>query len=384
VIIAGHGVRLSGAQEQLKKLVEIFNIPLLTSINGMDLIEDNHKLFFGRPNYWGQREANFIVQNADLVISIGAGLHLETTGFDPHKFAREAKIVVVDIDPAETIKSYLNINLSIVADASSFISSLLKHRIKIEIGAWLEYCENVRTEFKFNQFPTSENMRGLSIYDVVQAISDASPENCTIIHGNAGGHFTTPVQCFRVKKNQRLMSSIGIGAMGASLPMGIGASFAAPNKTLIVFTGDGGFQFNMQELATMLGNKLPIHIFVFENQGYASLRSTQRRYFDGRLIASSPESNLFLPEIDKIIKAYGIPIEEVFEMSTVSSAIQRNLSLHCAVTIFHIDPENPIQPRLGSTMKSNGQMESDPLEDLSPHLTDAQFEKWMIIPSLRE
>jgi acetolactate synthase-1/2/3 large subunit len=137
------------------------------------------------------------------------------------------------------------------------------------------------------------------MYDVIQEISRLAPEYSTIVHGNAGGHFTASVQCFRVKRNQRLMSSIGIGAMGSSIPMAIGASFAAPNKPILVLTGDGGIQVNIQELATLVGHALPLHIFVFENRGYASLRTTQKRYFGGRLIASSPESSLFLPDLGK-------------------------------------------------------------------------------------
>ena len=383
VIIAGHGVRLAKGVGILREVVSKLQIPLLTSINGMDLIEDSFEYFYGRPNYWGQREANFIIQNADLIISIGAGLHLETTGFDSHLFAREAKVVVIDIDEAETKKKSIKVDLSYICDAKIFIDCLGKSSITILWNEWLDYCNSVRHHFKFNQFPTSAEMRGLSMYDVIETISKLAPEDSTIIHGNAGGHFTTAVQCFRVKNGQRLMSSIGIGAMGSSIPMAIGASFAAPHRTILVFTGDGGIQFNIQELSTLVGHKLPIHIFVFENRGYASLRSTQRRYFDGRLIASSPESNLFLPDLARVVEAFGISFNEVTKLEELEDAVKQNLEAHQFATIFHVDPENLIQPRLGSTMKESGTMVSDPLEDLSPHLDDEEFNKWMIIPSLR-
>ena len=383
VIIAGHGVRLSNSVEKLRDVVTKLQIPLLTTINGMDLIEDSFDLFYGRPNYWGQREANFIIQNSDLVISVGAGLHLETTGFDSDLFAREAKIVVVDIDEAETRKKSLTVDLAYVVDAGAFLEVLDSIKLNLDISEWLIYCNAVRERFKYDQFPKSSDMQGLSMHETIELISNFAPANSTVIYGNAGGHFTTAVQCFRVKKGQRLMSSIGIGAMGASIPMAIGASFSSPAKPILVFTGDGGIQFNIQEISTLVGHGLPIHLFVFENQGYASLRSTQRRYFDGRLIASSPDSNLFLPNLAKVIGAFGLPVNEVSDASMVSDAISENLNAHQFATILHVDPENPIQPRLGSSMQPGGNMVSDPLEDLSPHLEDSEFEKWMIIESLR-
>jgi acetolactate synthase-1/2/3 large subunit len=384
VIMAGHGVRLSKSVDKLRSVVSKLRIPLLTSINGMDMIEDNFELFFGRPNYWGQREANFIIQNADLVISIGAGLHLETTGFDSNLFAREAKLVVIDIDEAETSKKSLKIDLSYVADAGNFLDALGSITIDASYFEWLTYCNSVRARFKYDQFPNSSDLQGLSMHETIELISKYAPAEATVVYGNAGGHFTTAVQCFRVKKGQRLLSSIGIGAMGASIPMAIGASFANQHKPILVFTGDGGIQFNIQEISTLVGHNLPIHLFVFENQGYASLRSTQRRYFDGRLIASSPESNLFLPNLAKVISAFGLPVNEVSDIKMASEAITQNLNSRQFATIFHVDPENPIQPRLGSSMKDGGVMTSDPLEDLSPHLEDSEFSQWMLIKSLRD
>jgi acetolactate synthase-1/2/3 large subunit len=383
VIIAGHGVRLSNSVEKLRDVVSKLHIPLLTTINGMDLIEDSFELFYGRPNYWGQREANFIIQNSDLVISIGAGLHLETTGFDSDLFAREAKIVVIDIDEAETRKKSLKVDLAYVVDAGTFLDTIGSIAVKLDISEWLTYCNAVRERFKFDQFPKSSDLQGLSMHETIEHISNSAPANSTVVYGNAGGHFTTAVQCFRVKKGQRLMSSIGIGAMGASIPMAIGASFSNPAKPILVFTGDGGIQFNIQEISTLVGHGLPIHLFVFENQGYASLRSTQRRYFDGRLIASSPDSNLFLPNLAKVISAFGLAVNEVSDVNMISGAISENLNAHQFATIFHVDPENPIQPRLGSSMQPGGNMVSDPLEDLSPHLEESEFNKWMIVESLR-
>lgn len=383
VILAGHGVRIANAVNALREVVINLQIPLLTSINGMDLIEDSFEYFYGRPNYWGQREANFIIQNSDLVIAIGAGLHLETTGFDAHLFARDAKLVIVDIDPSETAKKSIEVDLPYNCDAGLFLKSLMRVRVENDWKDWLEYCNSVRSRYKFTQFPQSAELNGLSMYDVVEAISKLAPDESTIVYGNAGGHFTTSVQCFRVKKGQRLMSSIGIGAMGASIPMAIGASFASPQRPILAFTGDGGIQFNIQEISTLVGHNLPIHLFVFENQGYASLRSTQRRYFNGRLIASSPDSKLFLPDLMKVITSFGVPVNQVFSSHELEDAIKSNLSSHQFATIIHVDPENPIQPRLGSTMREGGKMVSDPLEDLSPHLDNEEFKKWMIIPDLR-
>jgi acetolactate synthase-1/2/3 large subunit len=383
VVLAGRGVVLSGAAEELIDFCERHSLPILTSIGGIDLIGDDHPLFFGRPNYWGQREANFIIQNADLILSIGAGLHFETTGFQSELFARHATIISVDIDLNELNKPSPRIDEKILCDAGFFLRSAVGLEVIKPKEAWLRYCAQVRERFKFDQFPDPEKSTRVPLYEAIELISNTLDSDTTIVYGNAGSHFTTSVQCFRVKFGQTLISCVGIGAMGASIPIAIGSAFASPKRRVVVFTGDGGFQFNMQELANIVGYGLPIHLFVFENGGYASLRGTQKRYFNGRLICSSPESNLFLPNIAEVASAFGIKVNEINERHELNEGIRWNLAQPMALTVLHIDLETPIQPKLGSSLKNDGDMISDPLEDLSPHLSNDEFHRWMLIPSLR-
>ena len=387
VVLAGNGIRLSSSQELLRAFVERYNIPLLTSLSGVDLIEDTHPLFMGRPNYWGQRHANFIVQNCDLLIALGAGLHFETTGYNFRAFARAATKVVVDVDPAELQKDTVRVDLGIRSDCKAFLESTSRsgpfHLPRQD--EWLTYCNRLKTKFPVAVREIDRNGQFVNPYAFFDVLSDVSTERDVIIPGNAGMHFTVAVQAFRVKRGQRVLAEIGAACMGHSIPASIAASLAFADRRVICVTGDGGMQVNIQELQTMIGLGLPVKLFVADNGGYMSLVNTQKKYFNGRLIGCNRESGLTLPNIEKILTAYGFEVDVIRNNVELREKISRNLaSRGCFASIVKFDPEAAMAPIVPSKLLKNGNMVSRPLEELAPLLPDEEFDACMLIPRFVE
>lgn len=387
VLLIGNGVRLAGAVPAVRRLLEKLQAPVLTSINGMDLIEHDHPLFMGRPNYWGQRHANFIIQNSDLLISLGAGLHLETTGFNFRAFARAAYKIVVDIDPAELRKATVAPDLPIEADCLQFITALDE---RLEQGAgrrdeWLEYCNRLRSQYPLlvESFYLVKDF--VNPYVFTDALSDELAEGEAVIPGNAGTHFTTCVQAFKVRKGQRIISEIGIGAMGHSLPSSIAVSLARNGDRVVCVTGDGGIQVNLQELQTVIAQRLPIKIFIADNSGYMSLKNTQRNYFAGRMVGCNAQSGLVFPDLRKIAEAYGFRNNVISSHAEMRERIRENLDASGPfVSIVRYDPEAVLQPRVSSKMLPNGNMTSTPLEEMWPQLPHDEFMRNMLVPPYGE
>jgi acetolactate synthase-1/2/3 large subunit len=383
VILAGHGIHLSKAVKEFLVAVDNLKIPVLTTINGLDLIADNHPYFLGRPNYWGQRYANFAIQNSDLILSVGAGLGIETTGFNYKAFARKAIKVSVDIDKNELNKNSVNIDHKIHCDAKRFFNELnnqLQTNELPTLSEWWSICKNWKEKYPI----VTEELRSLPekvhpfvFYDV---LCDELDSNCNVLHGSAGTHFVAGVQAFKVKEGQKVWSEIGIGAMGHSLPSSIAAYFARPTQTICI-SGDGGFQFNMQELQTIVNYKLPIKIFVCNNNGYASIKNTQKAFFDSNFVGTFTEgSGQTLPNILNIVEAYGIPTCRIENQQELQKGIRQVLNhlgpIVCEV-MFPIDGR--LEPKITAKLLKNGSMVANPLEDLWPFLDREEFQNNMII-----
>lgn len=383
VILAGNGVRLSKANKEFLSAIDKLGIPVLTTINGLDLIDDNHPYFLGRPNYWGQRYANFAIQNSDLLLSIGAGLHIETTGFNYKAFAREAIKVSVDIDKNELNKNAILVDHKIHCDAKRFFNELNYQLENIKLPLYLEWWEIckkwkekypiVTTELK----QLKDKVHPFVFYDV---LCDELDSNCNILHGSAGTHFVAGVQAFKVKQGQRAWSEIGIGAMGHSLPGSIAAYFARPTQTVCV-SGDGGFMFNIQELQTIINYNLPIKIFVCNNNGYASIKNTQKAFFDSNFIGTFTEgSGQSLPNILKIVEAFGIKTCTIENQTNLHQKIRQVLDypgpIVCEV-MFPVDGR--LEPKITAKLLKDGSMVANPLEDLWPFLDREEFQQNMII-----
>ena len=383
VILAGNGVRLSKANQEFLTAVEKLGIPVLTTINGLDLISEDNPYFLGRPNYWGQRYANFAIQNSDLLLSVGAGLHIETTGFNFQAFAREAIKVSVDIDKNELNKTSIPIDHKIHCDAKRFFNELNDQLSNTSIPAfekWWEICKGWKQKYPIiteELKSAADYVHPFIFYDV---LCDELDSDCNILHGSAGTHFVAGVQAFKVKSGQRAWSEIGIGAMGHSLPGSIAAYFARPTQTVCV-SGDGGFQFNMQELQTIVNYNLPIKIFVCNNNGYASIKNTQKAFFDSNFVGTFTEgSGQTLPNILKIVEAYGIKTCRIENQHNLKQELREVLDYQGPIVCEVMFPlDGRLEPKITAKLLKDGSMIANPLEDLWPFLDREEFQENMII-----
>ncbi|MCX5706421.1 MAG: thiamine pyrophosphate-binding protein, partial [Candidatus Omnitrophica bacterium] len=385
LLLCGHGVWLSGAQKLFRELVGKLKIPIQTSWNGIDIIEESHPLFFGRHNSYGPRYANFIVQNCDCLISIGSRLGLQQIGFNYKAFARNAKKIVVDIDPAELYKVTIKPDVAFRTDAKIFIEQMLK-AVKSssfkppDWREWIAWCKN--TKLKYPTCPREHYIKDgyVDPYVFADTLSDLLSDKALIISGSSGTGFTVTNQVFKIKKGQRFFTSKGLAAMGYGLPSAIGACIASGKKETVTIVGDGGFQLNIQELQTIVHNKLPIKMFIYSNNGYLSIRMTQNTYFNRRLVGSSPSSGVSLPELKKIALAYGIAYYRITGKGKLVKKIATVLELKGPIICeVMINPDKPLLPKLASYKKSNGGMMSRPIEDLAPLLPRDELKQVMLI-----
>jgi acetolactate synthase-1/2/3 large subunit len=370
VILAGNGIRLANAEEDFLRLIERLQIPVLTTWKAVDILQDNHPFYFGRPGSIGQRGANFIQQTSDLFIAIGARLDLAQVGFSYPSFAPKAKKAIVDIDPFEINKlgfSGLNIN----SDAKLFISEMMdqtKHMNKPDHSKWLAHCRYLVSEYPVILPEHKTQTKYVSTYALVDVLSDLLTGNDVIVPGSSGACSEIILQSFRVKRGQRIINSPGLGAMGFGLPDAIGACIASKRRTICI-NGDGGFQLNIQELETVARLKLPIKFFILNNDGYGSIKNTQRNYFQGRFVCSGASSGLTIPNMVKVATAYGIHSFKITSNSTLKESVLKALNFDGPVLCdVMVDPAEPTMPRLKSEIRPDGTMVSKTLEDLWPFL----------------
>jgi acetolactate synthase-1/2/3 large subunit len=388
VLMAGNGIRTAKAVEQFQRLIEVLQIPVQTTWLGLDLITDDNPLFAGRPGAIAPRGANFALQNSDFFLSIGARLDMALTGYTHSRFARAAKKVICDIDEAEIRKLGMAIEIPVIADAGDYIGALLEvaHEVKQpERTSWLNRITQWKSRYPLTPPQSSKGQGKISTYAFSSLLSDAIPEGTLIVPGSSGFACEIFFLMLKIKRNQRCFHNRGTGAMGLAIPSTIGACFGAGKKTVVSVDGDGGFQFNIQELATIATYNLPIKLFIVNNNGYASIRSSQIGYFGGNMVASDPASGLKLPDIQSVAQAYGIRAEKLDYAGDVSAQIRTILAspgpVVCEVEVI---ADEPREPRLASMRREDGSMVSKPLEDLFPFLARDEFASNMLIPLIEE
>ena len=382
VILAGNGIRLSKAQKDFLHLIDILKVPVLTTWKTIDLLQDDHWLFVGRPGCVGQRGANFSQQNSDLILIIGARLDNGQIGYNQEYFARAAKKVIVDIDPAELNKMAIPIDIKIRADAKIFIKELINQIKKTkDYSKWLDLCKEWQSRYPVILQKYWEETEYVNPYILIEILSDELTENDLLISCSSGTASEITMQAFKVKNGMRILNSPGLGAMGFGIPASIGGCLASQRKRTVCIDGDGGFQLNVQELETVKRLNLPIKFFVFNNQGYASIRVTQRNYFAGNYVASDCNSGLTLPDIVKIANAYGINAISIKDHKNIKNKVREVLNYEgpyiCEVMV---SPDQVASPRISSKQKDDGSMVSSPLEDLWPFLDRSEFLANMLVP----
>lgn len=378
MLLLGHGIRMAKAIPEMRALIDYLQIPVMTTWNGVDLVEDSCPYYFGRPGAVGQRHANFIQQNADFVLSVGTRLNLLSTGYDFDSFLKKAKHVMVEIDPTEMNKKSVHPVLKINADAKSFLEKMLQHKTEIIRNPrkdWLSYCTSMRSKYPLfikEQKPQGE---GINTYSLMNCLSDQMNASDVYQFTSSGTGADIAMYTLRFKKGQRAFLTKGLASMGYDLPACIGSCLASGKHRTICVTGDGGFMMNIQELATLKYLHLPVKIFVLDNDGYGMIYNSQKGNFK-RLTGCTPDSGLQLPNISKVASSFGIRTVSIENESQLQSKIEETLSgsdpVICSVKVFI---GQQITPRQTNYMLPDGQMASRPLEDMSPLLDREEFEK---------
>lgn len=384
VLVVGNGVRGAQATEALMHFAERAGIPVLTTWLGMDQIAEDHPLYAGRPGSIAPRWANFALQNADFLLSIGARLDMALTAYAHENFARGATKVMVDIDAAEIKKMRMAIAVPVVADAREFLNCMHRQLDADNpipsFAPWLERIKTWKQTYPLIQPEHQKTDGALSLYRFTDVLSDLLQEGDIIATGSAGFSVELFLLALKLKKGQRCFHNRGTGSMGFGLPAAIGACLAGKRQRTICVEGDGGLQMNAQELATLGSLKLPVHCFVINNAGYASIRASQQNYFK-RQFGADAHSGLVLPDLKKLADAYGVPYQRVENGADLTAQLARALAtdgpLLCEVMVM---PEEPRIPRVASKALADGKMVSSPLEDLFPFLDRAELERNMLIP----
>jgi len=384
VLLAGNGIRLSDGIENFRQLIDILDIPVLTTWNGIDLIWEDHPLYYGRPGGLGHRYANFIQQNSDFFMSIGARLNLLQTGYNFDGFARGAKKIMVDIDPNELHKINVRPDIPVCADADKFIKEIIKQKDKIIRKGrkpWLDYCNRVKQSYPLITEAMRQQNEKVNSYLLLDTISDQMNSDDIYVAGSSGSCIDISMQGFKVKKGQRVFTTKGLASMGYGLPSTIGAVLASGGKRTVCVNGDGGFQMNIQELETLHRLNMPIKIFVLDNSGYAAIKGTQTNLFGGYFVGCTRDSKLTMPNIADVAKAYKLRTVTITNngelQSKVAETLNGNDPVICVVSVS-IDLQ--VTPKQVSYKRKDGQMESLPLEYMNPPLSEEELKSNMLIP----
>ncbi|MBF0520451.1 MAG: thiamine pyrophosphate-binding protein [Nitrospirae bacterium] len=376
VILAGRGIRFAEAQAEFLSLAEFLKIPVLATWRLMDILPEDSDLYFGRPGSIASRGANFILQNSDFLLTIGARLDLPQVGYNYRGFAPNAKKVIVDIDEAEIRKIDTEIAIPIVTDAKEFLNKFIHklHLIKhTERSNWQLLCNKWKEAYPVVLPEYLSQSEYVNTYALINTLSDLLTENDVIVPGSSGSCAEITCQSFRVKRGQRVINSPGLGSMGFALPQSIGVAIASGRLTVSI-VGDGGLQHNIQELQTMKRLNLPVKLFVLNNNGYAAIRNTHNRFFEGRLVCCDPSSALTLPDTCKVARAYGLPAVRISDQRILQHEVAMVLDTDGPVVCeVMVDPDLQTAPRLSSMAMPDGTMVSKPLEDLWPFLDRNEF-----------
>ena len=381
VMLIGNGIRMAKAVNEIRDLYDLLAIPVLTSWNGVDLIEDNHPLFYGRPGAVGHRHANFIQQNADFVLTIGSRLNLLSTGYNFDSFLEKANHIMVEIDKYEMEKKSVHPKLKINCDAKSFIQALLNRKDELNLEKrtkWIEHCNKLREKYPIFIQEQEPREGYVSTYDLVNEVSNQMTKNDIYQFTSSGTSVDIAMKVFRIKKGQRAFLTKGLAAMGYDLPASIGSCIASNKKRTVCITGDGSIAMNMQELEVLKRLNLPVKIFVVDNNGYSMIYGSQNGNFKGHLTGCTKESGLTLPDMKRIAEAFGIRgmhIDNEEELQNkVVEALESDGPVICTVKA---DITQKILPKQTNYMREDGQMASRPLEDMTPLLDRDEFMKNM-------
>ncbi len=393
VLYSGNGVGLAGAFDVFKELVSALNIPVVTGWDNIDMMADCDPLYVGRAGIMGDRAGNWAVQNADLVLAIGSRLSIRQVGYNWDTWAREAKVVMIDVDAEELKKPTLHVDLPIRADAFDFCCALLEELdargiddMLFSENGWQEQCRTWKHDYPVVLPKHLVDAKPANVYAFIDALSSRLPQGYTTVVGN-GSACVVGSHAYHIKEDQRFIINSAIASMGYDLPAAIGVCKALNNAEIVCVTGDGSIQMNIQELQTIVTNKLPIKIFVINNDGYHSIRQTQNNIFPEHCkVGIGPESgDLSFPSLEKLAGAYGIPYVSCNENSQIQEMLDKAFGFDgaCIAEVF-VDTNQVFEPKSATKKLEDGSLYSPPLEDLAPFLPREELKQLMIIDLLDE
>lgn len=376
LLLVGNGVKLAGGVHSLNQVLDCLPIPVQTTWKAIDLIEEEHPLYVGHPGIMGDRGANLILQQADLLISVGSRLDTSLTAFDEANFAKNAKHVIVDIDQNELNRMKISSELSFAGDAAEFLKTLLRllkenciydsHMKKWKL--WLQEGKALRAKYPVITAECQNGYDGVSAYYFIDCLCRELAMDDIIVPESSGGAGEITYQAFRIKKGQKMKNAAGLGSMGFGLPYAIGSCLANEKRRTILINGDGAFQLNIQELETVNRLQLPIKMFIWCNSGYASIRTMQKNNFK-RYVASGLSSGYSVPDILALAQAYKIAAFEITDSKDLGSQICKVLASDgpCLCTVL-VPEDETVSPRVKAFMQPDGSMRSGALEDMWPQI----------------
>lgn len=388
VFNAGNGIRIGNAVNEFRSVIDMLRIPVVTGWDCIDLIEDDNEYYVGRAGLMGDRPGNWAVQNSDLLLSVGSRLGVRQVGYDKKKWARESFVIMVDIDKEELRKPSIHVELPIHADAKLFLTKLanaLNNKSITLKDEWLKTCSNWKINYPVVQEKHYKDYDLANVYCFVKELSRRLDEGQITVVGN-GSACVVGSHAYVIKKDQRFIINSGAASMGYDLPASIGAFFGS-NRSIICMTGDGSIQMNLQELQTIVYHKLPIKIFVINNEGYHSMRQTEQNLFPEHTmfgVGPNDSYDISFPSLEKISNAYGIAYESIKnnkEMVKLDDVLKTNGPI--IVEIF-VDTKQKFEPKSATKKYPDGTLVSPPLEDLAPFLPREELKRIMLIPLLED
>ena len=388
LFVCGHGIRLSNQIKNFYKLVEKLNVPVVTTFNGFDIMEEDNPFYIGRIGTVGQRAGNFALQNADCVLFLGTRNNIRQASYNYENFAKNAFKIVVDIDKNELYKPTIDVDLRINADLKNFIPKMLEKlnddNFKVNYSAkWLEFAQNLKNKYRFdktNEYRQNEN-EPLNPYYFIRQLTNELDENDIVIMANGSACVCT-YQVANVKKGQRYILNSGNASMGYDLPCAIGAAVKTletkenKKRRIVCIAGDGSIMMNLQELETIKYNNLPIKLFVLNNSGYSSIRQTQRNFFKGHMTGSGNDSGVSVPQFYNIAKGFNLNATKIDEAKNLNAQIKEVLEIDGFVLCeAMLQQEYSFSPKLSSKKLDDGTMVSPSLEDMFPFISREEYQE---------
>ena len=386
VVIAGNGIRLAGAKAEFRDFIARRGIPAVGTFNGMDLLPDDDPFFAGRIGTIGQRAGNFVLQNADLVLSLGSRNNIRQVSYNWENFGCRAVKIAVDIDPAELGKKLFRPDLAVAADAKKFLAALdaeLGSAALPDWSSWLRWCRERRQLLPALTREHREWRDGVNPYFFMHEICRAVPDGGSIVAGN-GTACVALFQTAAVRDGLRIFWNSGCASMGYDLPAALGAAVAT-GRTTVALAGDGSIMMNLQELQTIVRHKLPVKIFVLDNDGYSSIKQTQRNFFGPELIGCDDASGVSFPDFSALGAAFGIKTFKVADQEALGERLRAIVAEPGPVLAVVKLPEYlGFAPKLSSRKLADGKLVSSPLEDMFPFLERGEFLRHMIPENTEE